>query len=72
MYSTMFFPVVPFILHLVVVLWFALVALYLSSAGEKVYTINSDVSTLKYYIFPDDTKELFFFSSMKILDTWRV
>ena len=48
MYSTMFFPVVPFILHLVVVLWFALVALYLSSAGEKVYTINFDVSTLKY------------------------
>ena len=45
MYSTMFFPVVPFILHLVVVLWFALVALYLSSAGEKVYTINFDVST---------------------------
>lgn len=39
MFSTLFFPVVPFVLHVAVVFSFAAVALYLSSAGQAEYKV---------------------------------
>ena len=42
MCSTTYFPIVPFILHVVVVLWFATLALYLLSSGTKIYRIYYD------------------------------
>jgi len=42
MCSTFLFPIIPFLLHLVVLCWFTVIALYLSSAGTKIYTINYD------------------------------
>ena len=55
MCSSIFFPLVPFVLHVVIVAWFAFVALYLSSAGEKTYTITYhdetiQSSTLRYFL----------------------
>mgnify|MGYP001184644322 FL=1 len=40
MCSSIFFPIVPFLLHVVIVAWFGFVAIYLSSAGQKTYTIT--------------------------------
>ena len=40
--SAILWPLVPFLLHVVVVLWFVAVAMYLSSAGQRIYTINYD------------------------------
>jgi len=40
--SSMFFPLVPFILHILVFAWFLTVALCLNSAGEKIYKIHYD------------------------------
>ena len=40
MCSSIFFPIVPFLLHVVIVAWFGFVAIYLSSAGEKTYSIT--------------------------------
>lgn len=45
MCSTVFWPLFPFIFHIVVVFWFAFVAIHLSSAGTKVYTINYDLKS---------------------------
>lgn len=42
MCSTIFWPIFPFTLHLGVVVWFAAVAMYLSSAGTQVYMIHYD------------------------------
>jgi len=40
MFSSLFFPIIPFILQLVVVGWFLVVALYLSSWGEQEYRVT--------------------------------
>jgi choline transporter-like protein 2/4/5 len=46
MCSTIFFPLLPFTMHCGVVLWFAVIAMYLSSAGSKVYTINYNLENI--------------------------
>lgn len=43
--STVFWPLFPFVFHVIVVIWFAFIALHLSSAGTKIYTINYDVES---------------------------
>jgi len=40
MFSSLFFPIIPFLLQSVVVGWFLLVALYLSSWGEQEYRVT--------------------------------
>ena len=42
MCSSVLFPVVPFVLHVVVVAWFAFVGIYLSSAGDRSYIVSYD------------------------------
>eukprot|EP00092_Neocalanus_flemingeri_P022536 GFUD01024438.1.p1 GENE.GFUD01024438.1~~GFUD01024438.1.p1 ORF type:complete len:770 (+),score=149.75 GFUD01024438.1:193-2502(+) len=39
MFSSLFFPIIPFLLQLVVVGWFLVVALYLASWGEQEYRV---------------------------------
>ena len=39
-FSTVFWPIVPFALHIVVLLWFGAVACYLSTAGQTEYRIQ--------------------------------
>jgi len=40
MFSSLFFPIIPFLLQLVVVGWFLVVAMYLSSWGEQEYRVS--------------------------------
>ena len=40
--STLFFPVVPFLLQLVVIAFFTVVAMFLASSGEPKYVLPSD------------------------------
>ena len=44
LFSTLFFPVFPFLLHILVVLVFMAIALHLSSAGEAQYKVAYPVS----------------------------
>jgi len=50
MFSSLFFPIIPFLLQLVVVGWFLVVALYLASWGEQEYRVafknNVDCSSV--------------------------
>ena len=39
--STLFFPVVPFLLQLVVIAFFTVVAMFLASSGEPKYVLPS-------------------------------
>jgi len=51
MFSSLFFPIIPFLMQLVVVGWFLIVALYLSSWGEQEYRVafknNRDCSNFE-------------------------
>jgi len=40
MFSALFFPIIPFLCHVVVVGWFLVIALYLSSWGEQEYRVT--------------------------------
>ena len=40
--STLFFPVIPFLLQLVVIAFFAVVAMFLASSGEPKYVLPVD------------------------------
>jgi len=50
MFSSLFFPIIPFLLQLVVVGWFLVIALYLASWGEQEYRVayknNVDCSSV--------------------------
>ena len=39
-YGSIFWPIVPFVLHLLVFAWFGILSLYLSSSGTKVYSVG--------------------------------
>ena len=39
-YGSIFWPIVPFVLHLLVFAWFGILSLYLSSSGTKKYTVS--------------------------------
>ena len=42
MMSTLFFPVVPFVMEVFVIGWFVLVAMYLASSGEQTFYVNTE------------------------------
>ena len=43
--GSIFWPVVPFVLHILVFAWFGILSLYLSSSGTKKYTVSLNSST---------------------------
>ena len=46
LFTTIFWPLFPFLFHVLVVLWFAFVSMHLTAAGEKVYTVNYDTEDI--------------------------
>jgi len=38
--SSIFWPIFPFVLHVLVVLWWVAIAMYLTSAGTQIHTVN--------------------------------
>ena len=64
MVSTLFFPVFPFLLQIVVVGWFITVGMYLASAGERQYRLDIDCPDTgeKYLLHKFSDKPLLYFS----------
>jgi len=62
MFSSLFFPIIPFLSQLVVVGWFLVVALYLSSWGQQEYRVafknDKDCSTIPECSYSDNSSTI--------------
>ena len=56
--SMLFFPIVPFLAQLLVIIWFMVVGMFLATSGEKEYKVVGMTSTDTFCTNPD-TSELY-------------